>query len=120
MGKTVREGKADDRKDVVWEIEGFEIRKFKDGDIDLKTPSGRRIGFGNDEKFTLQRKKYTFDEVFKAYENEGKEVESYVTGYRYKKIDGEDCYYSDTNEKFIPITLEIALKEIRGEWYIND
>ena len=46
--KTFREVIADDRKDVVWELEGFEIRKFKNGDIDLKTPSGRRIGIGND------------------------------------------------------------------------
>lgn len=55
-------------------------------------------------KYKLKRKKYSFTEAFKAYE-EGKEIESCISGERYKLDD---------------IKLLVYAEEIKGEWYIND
>ena len=66
--------------------------------------------------YELQRKEYTFAEAFKSYE-EGIEVESKITGFKYKKVDGKDLaevsYGWDDFDY-----LEIC--EIRGSWYINN
>lgn len=71
-------------------------------------------------KFELQRKKYSFEEAFKAYE-EGKEIES--KEFKYKKINGIDGFklirekygWNECEDGF-----EIHLDEIRDKWYIND
>lgn len=71
-------------------------------------------------KFELQRKKYSFEEAFKAYE-EGKEIES--KEFKYKKINGIDSFklirekygWNECEDGF-----EIHLDEIRDKWYIND
>lgn len=73
------------------------------------------------DTFKLQRKEYTFEEAFKAYE-EGKEIES-CEECRFKLIDkdntliidfaGDEMKYSNKTELF-------SVKEIRGKWYIND
>lgn len=62
--------------------------------------------FDYNENFKLQRKEYTFEEAFKVYE-EGKELESVVTGISYKK-DYEEEYDE-----------AISINEIRGKWYIK-
>ena len=70
--------------------------------------------------YTLQKKQYTFEEAFKAYE-EGKEIESCEGPYRYKKQNGNDAYFDTFAEAWWngePIT--ISLQEIRGNWYINN
>lgn len=55
-------------------------------------------------KYKLKRKKYSFTEAFKAYE-EGKEIESCTNENRCYKLNGRRlCVYDD---------------EIKGEWYIN-
>lgn len=73
------------------------------------------------ELFKLQRKEYTFEEAFKAYE-EGKEVES--GSYKYKKCNGADCFklIRSIKDEWIKCEdgFEIHLDEIRGKWYIND
>lgn len=56
-------------------------------------------------KYKLKRKKYSFTEAFKAYE-EGKEIES--------------CINSDWYYKLGECELLVYAKEIKGEWYIND
>lgn len=71
-------------------------------------------------KFELQRKRYSFEEAFKAYE-EGKEIES--KEFKYKKINGIDSFklirekygWNECEDGF-----EIHLDEIRDKWYIND
>lgn len=54
--------------------------------------------------FSIERKKYSFAEAFKAYE-EGKEIESCISSEHYKLDD---------------IKLLVYAEEIKGEWYIND
>lgn len=66
-------------------------------------------------KFKLQRKEYTFEEAFKAYES-GKEIESCEILCKYKN---GKFNLGESN----PIWLElrsIPLRGIRGKWYIND
>ena len=70
-------------------------------------------------KYKLQRKKYTFTEAFKAYE-EGKEIKSLYSKFRYKKLDGKDYYFNIHSNSFVQIDDDIDFKEIRGEWYINE
>lgn len=74
------------------------------------------------ELFKLQRKEYTFQEAFKAYE-EGKEIENIVTKYKFKKsndgmikITQRSGNITLTNESSVFVTID----EIRGKWYIND
>lgn len=62
------------------------------------------VGFVLDEIYKLKRKTHSFAEAFKAYE-EGKEIESCISGDRYKLDD---------------IKLLVYAEEIKGEWYIND
>lgn len=73
------------------------------------------------DTFKLQRKEYTFEEAFKAYE-EGKEIES--GSYKYKKCNGADCFklIRSIKDEWIKCEdgFEIHLDEIRGKWYIND
>ena len=117
--KTFREVITDIKEGEVWENLGAKI--IKDSD------SIQMLGFSNfmcfmdsSKIFKLQRKEYTFEEAFKAYE-EGKEIESCEGPYRYKKQNGNDAYF-DTFAKAWwsgePIT--ISLQEIRGKWYINN
>lgn len=56
------------------------------------------------DTFKLKRKKYSFTEAFKAYE-EGKEIESCVTDSLYR------LGYTD---------LLVYAEEIKGDWHINE
>ena len=72
------------------------------------------MGFVSSTLYHLQRKEYTFEEAFKAYE-EGKEIESCYSGVKYLiQHGGSDCY-SDGRK-----TNLIEFNEIRGKWYINN
>lgn len=72
--------------------------------------------------FTLQRKEYTFEEAFKAYED-GKVIESLVDKqYKHKLID-EKPYYKTKNIDWTGFDKEsslFSLNEIKGKWYINN
>lgn len=68
-------------------------------------------------KYILERKKYSFTEAFKAYE-EGKEIESIHSGYRYKKVNGVDLYTRGGKEWYEEDAFE--MDEIREDWYINE
>ena len=72
-------------------------------------------------KFELQRKKYSFEEAFKAYE-EGKEIES-CEGCKFKRCDKDVVLIIDfAGDKIKRSSCEelFSIKEIRGKWYIND
>lgn len=71
-------------------------------------------------KFKLQRKQYTFEEAFKAYE-EGKEIESVEARNKYK-LKNKMCKYLEAGCDRWTIIADILLygKEIQGKWYIND
>lgn len=133
--KTFRKVIATIKEGEVWEsvqkcfqlkeiscIEG--MIKFKlEGVFVEKTDNLNNVdtGEGRGQTFKLQRKEYTFEEAFKAYE-EGKEIES-CEECRFKLIDkdttliidcvGDEMEYSNKRELF-------SVKEIRGKWYINN
>ena len=118
--KTFREVIADIKEEEVWENELMLIKKInsyiyienKNGWIECKC-----ITIREDLIFTLQRKEYTFEEAFKAFE-EGKEIESCYSQYKYKKEGGLDLYSKTENEWYVEDRFEID--EIRGKWYINN
>lgn len=128
MEKTFREVIADIKEGEVWECRSKYIQRFADGiqiyhkEKGKSTPS---MLMRNNDKFKLQRKEYTFEEAFKAYE-EGKEIESceVLTGCypsKYKRIANEDAQwregsYSWDKRKYIGI----PFYEVRGKWYINN
>lgn len=93
------------------------IRLRENGVLDFNKNEGVNLNC----KYKLQRKEYTFEEAFKAYE-EGKEIES-CEECRFKLIDkdttliidcvGDEMEYSNAKDLF-------SVKEIRGKWYINN
>lgn len=118
MELTFKEVIANIKENEVWESNTRTIER-QEGGINIKRKSKVTtyyMYFDDNEKFKLQRKEYTFEEAFKAYE-EGKEIESDYSGGRYKKEKGKDTFMflADWRE-FDSIDLE----EIRGKWYIND
>lgn len=116
--KTFREVIADIKKGEVWESEEKIISLMSTNDVVITLKDrDRRInsmGFVSSTLYHLQRKEYTFEEAFKAYE-EGKEIESCYSGVKYLiQHGGSDCY-SDGRK-----TNLIEFNEIRGKWYINN
>ena len=72
-------------------------------------------------KFALKKEEvneYAFSEALELYE-EGKEIESKVSKERYKKINGKDTIYDNTNKTWVDNDFEFTFKEIRGKWYIK-
>ena len=123
--KTFREVIATIKEGEIWENEIYSISKDADGlsikrldkyiQKDIKdTPY---MHLYDKTLFELQRKQYTFEEAFKAYE-EGKEIESCYSQYKYKKEGGLDLYSKTENEWYGEDSFEID--EIRGKWYINN
>lgn len=69
-------------------------------------------------KYKLERKEYSFDEAFKAYE-EGKEIESCENGYKYL----QNTFTYPGNEQWLCFRNSeqmFTTEAIRGKWYIND
>ena len=66
-----------------------------------------------DAIFTLVRKEFEFDEVINSFKD-GIEIESVVTGRKYKLECKDSRYLSDGTTTFM-----VSLEEIRGKWYIN-
>ena len=129
--KTFREVIADIKEGEVWEsaqncfqlkeISCIEGRiKFKlEGVFVEKTDNLNNVdtGEGSGQTFKLQRKQCTFEEAFKAYEK-GKEIESCLSGFKYKKIDNID-HRSITGNKWSKEE-SFEIEEIRDKWYINN
>lgn len=121
MRKTFREVIADIKEGEVWESHCKKIIGFKDGDFEIRNNDGHKFGnavsIRSANKYRLKRKEYSFEEVFKAYE-EGKEIESRYSKYKYKKINGVDLY-----SKFENVLCDadsFGINEIRDKWYINN
>lgn len=103
---TFREVIANIKKGEVWEDDIFEVDCTESEAIRIKDKhSGFIFSFHKEDSLQLKRKKYSFAEAFKAYE-EGKEIES--------------CINSDWSYKLGDCELLVYAKEIKGEWYIND
>lgn len=111
---TIKEGQ-------IWESDYVTIYK-KNGGISISFKKGKAYGmhtFSCRTKYKLKRKEYTFQEVFKAYE-EGKEIESDFNCYKYKKINGKDMRLKYMEEEWEENFGGFDMLEIRGAWYIND
>lgn len=118
--KTFREVITDIKEGEVWESRSKYIKRFNDGIQIYHKENGKATPsmlMADNDKFKLQRKEYTFEEAFKAYE-EGKEIESCYSQYKYKKEGGLDLYSKTENEWYVEDRFEID--EIRGKWYINN
>ena len=121
MEKTFREVIADIKEGEVWVNDTAPISfiKLRPGGI---LDFNKNVGINLNVKYKLQRKEYTFEEAFKAYE-EGKEIENILTGLKIKTsvregwgmlpiINGklEDDVFSKT----------LSIEEVRTKWYINN
>lgn len=126
---TFTEVMANIKEGQVWECtrEDARLKKIhiEKGSINFiyKDGLGMEVfGVKETDTFILQRKEYTFQEAFKAYE-EGKEIESAFNGSKYKKRDGKDEWCRNSFETYIYNNIGFvgfSLNEIRGAWYIND
>lgn len=126
MEKTFREVIATIKEGEIWENEIYSISKDADGlsikrldkyiQKDIKdTPY---MYLYDKTLFELQRKQYSFDEAFKAYE-EGKEIESCENGYKYL----QNTFTYPGNEQWLCFRNSeqmFTTDAIRGKWYIND
>lgn len=123
--RTFREVIADIKEGEVWECRSKYIQRFADGiqiyhkEKGKSTPS---MLMRNNDKFKLQRKEYTFEEAFKAYE-EGKEIESCIKNFKIKKLNNKPHYIYKHMSEWDYINNDDAcfsIDEIQGKWYINN
>lgn len=125
MEKTFREVIADIKEGEIWG-NGAKIIELINGTIQVRSKNNIPfnscfINFSKVAKYKLQRKEYTFEEAFKAYE-EGKEIES-CEGCKFKRCDKDVVLIIDfAGDKIKRSSCEelFSIKEIRGKWYIND
>lgn len=112
IGKTFKEVITNIKKYDVWESENYTVMVNWNDDFVIKRKDLKNypINIINvDEMFKLQRKQYTFQEAFKAYE-EGKEIESC----------GTNRVYALSREHELGGPCLYSVDEIRGKWYINE
>lgn len=84
-----------------------------------ETEGGKEVGnsylIDRTRTFTIQRKKCSFTDAFKAYE-EGKEIESCYTGTKFC----DDEYLKDDIVSDWRMGVAFKSDEIRNDWYINE
>ena len=120
--KTFIEVIKDIKEGEVWESHYKRIVGNGAGDFKIENKSGE--GFGSyvairgENKYSLKRKEYTFEEAFKAYEN-GKEIESCVTGNKYTWNGITDLICKNGADGYSKLK-SIYIEEIKGKWYINN
>ena len=127
---TFREVIANIKDGEIWENEKQRVARIyinKLGNVQLE---GDDIDFAQNfstcvdlnAKYKLKRKKYSFTEAFKAYE-EGKEIESRYGGQKLKKENEKDYCFDYEKGKYVPLSFDetfFDITNIRSEWYIND
>lgn len=120
MRKTFKEVIADIKEGEVWKTiyNNWDIKsvELKNGFLIIKRGNDGSLYIHERCEFTLQRKKVSFTEAFKAYE-EGKVIESCVNNYKIKigsfSYDGEWLNLRNSERIF-------TVDMVKGEWYIND
>ena len=116
---TFREVIADIKEGEIWG-NGAKIIELINGTIQVRSKNNIPfnscfINFSKVAKYKLQRKEYTFEEAFKAYE-EGKEIESCYTATKFCENEYlENNVYSDWK-----LGVRFKVDEIKGKWYINE
>lgn len=123
--KTFREVIADIKEGEIWESNCRLIKRYN-GKIEISNLDGRKIDtytitLLDETLYKLQRKQYSFEEAFKAYED-GIKVESVFSGVSYEKlrdgtVDIESKYAIATHHEG---DVRFLIGEIRGKWYINN
>ena len=123
MEKTFREVIKDIKPGEIWENENRKITINDLGEIFIEDKITGLRSFNPKVKYKLQRREYTFEEAFKAYE-EGKEIESIRTKVKFKKKDDAQLFYKFEHMKKWAImdedTETFSIDAIRDKWYIND
>lgn len=105
----------------IWEGEGENIIGLPDGKFKIEWHEGVKYVIDPSSVYKLkERQQVLFNEAF-AYYEAGVEIESCVTGDKYKQA-GDGTQY-----KFVEIygwcrsnDCNITIKEIQGRWYINE
>lgn len=125
MEKTFREVIADIKEGEVWESSVYRITRNEKGISIIRkdgfVPDGQMF-FRDTNVYKLQRKEYTFEEAFKAYE-EGKGIESLIEGQKFKKEGKEDCWFDYDKDKYMSLEWDrdcFTITSVRNKWYIND
>lgn len=120
MKKTFKQLINDIEEGELWENE--EVKVFLKHDIlKIETIRDDFVLVGLDDLFTAKRKAVNFNIAIEAY-NRGKEIESNVSNYRYKLINGKDSCYMH-GELFIYegySSPALEMNEIKGGWFINE
>ena len=123
MEKTFREVIKDIKEGEVWENENRKITINDLGEIFIEDKITGLRSFNPKVKYKLQRREYTFEEAFKAYE-EGKEIESIIDKVKLKKKGDAQFFYKFEHMKKWEIMDEdiatFSINAIRDKWYIND
>lgn len=121
---TFKEVIANIKEGEVWESGAKAIEMFK-GRILIKRKNEKKfdsydICFSSHVKYRLKRKKYTSKEAFKAFE-EGKEIES-CEGWKFKKKGDKVIVTNHSGARFKESSANalFSLKEMEGDWYINE
>ena len=115
------------KPDEIWESENFIISKDVDGDLKIEHKAGLSncvgIFINPNDVFKLKRKEYTFEEAFNS-KGIAKEIESLVSGIKYKKQDENTMMFKDRDmDDFAGISNDNAIfsiDEIQGKWFINN
>ncbi len=107
----------------VWENAYFRINKSKNGDISITNFSASdNIFIESAMVFTLDKKEVGLNEALEALE-EGKEIESVVSGYKFKKDKNDYIAYNNIElecSSFYEDEPSFSIEEAKSKWYIND
>ena len=119
---TFREVIANIKEGEVWDSGYKRIYINSRGYIEIvyiDDGSSSSMMFPDYENFKLQRNKVSFSTAFKAFK-EGKEIESFVSGYCF--INKHKEYLTvkdDDSHTYFEMDPMFSFEEIQGEWYIN-
>ncbi len=106
-----------------WIGDNMEIRKYKDGSIEIEDECPSCVmSITNNELFALVKEEVSLNEALEALE-EGKEIESVASGFKYCKVEGIINVLNSVNcviDAYSESTAWFRIDEIKGKWYIND
>ncbi len=104
-----------------WIGSNIDIRKYRDGSIEIEDEYLSCVmSITNNEVFILEKKEVSLNEALKALE-EGKEIESVASGYKFKKGVNDYISYKDMDYAgYYEDEPSLSIEEAKGKWHIND